>query len=531
MKKLLLIIGLIAGLAGASQTYNADVFNVRKYIGTPDSAKLKFRIKNTEAGVISPSGQTSIGYGTIKYQHTNNFFNNNTVIGYKALSENKRVECEEGECDSSYSYNNTVIGYEAMDSSLGGSENVAVGHQAMQNGIISGSVAIGARAMQKGSSNSVAIGRNAMLNGGFTSIAIGYSAIGNAGSAQSGSLAIGNYALDSTQTGGNIAIGGSAMAHSKTNTDNIAIGNSAMSYSDGNGGNIGIGSSALWLNQGAYNTAVGKFAMLYNTTGEQNAAFGTNALTNNTTGIKNACFGAAAGEQLTTGGYNTLSGMDAGFTLTVGAGNVAIGWNALASALNTRDTMSVAIGYWTAKGVNFGRYNVWLGAWSGSVAGQEDTVKYSTAIGYGSYTTKDSSVSIGADFVKETHINGKVGVGTRNPAYNLDVIGVISSSSIVKSRNIIWTDSVKNNVDFSITPGVAYEVIGVTDTRNIHFVGGNSGEVVELWLHAFDGGDITITGDVTDVDDSAITSLAPGYYTFRWFSDGGFWILKTWRNL
>ena len=134
----------------------------------------------------------------------------------------------------------------------------------------------------------VALGSSAAAaNAGVRNTAIGFQALqANVGGLDN--TAMGSQALRSlnptVSSGGNTAIGSSAMFSATTGVWNTAIGNSALQRVQG----------------GAGNTAVGRFALQNIDGTSNNTAIGNNAGFN-TTGGSNIAIGADAGSQVTTG--------------------------------------------------------------------------------------------------------------------------------------------------------------------------------------------------------------------------------------
>jgi len=107
-------------------------------------------------------------------------------------------------------------------------------------------------------------------------------------------VALGNLALNATNTGSgnNIAIGTSSLAANTSGNNNVGVGHNALSNNTTGGSNIGIGYQALNSNTtGSNNNATGQRTLFYNTTGGQNTGYGHNALFNNTTGSNNTAVG------------------------------------------------------------------------------------------------------------------------------------------------------------------------------------------------------------------------------------------------
>jgi len=160
--------------------------------------------------------------------------------------------------------------------------------------------------------------------------------------------AVGYQALYSNQVSQNTAVGSGALRSNAYGVGNTAVGYQTLNSSVGayHGGieNTAVGYQALYSNNdtsgtsanAAANTAVGYFALLYNTTGANNAASGAWALWDNTTGSNNTAVGGAALEFATTGSGNTAlgsaTGLPADFSNMTGSNNTFVGASATPGA-------------------------------------------------------------------------------------------------------------------------------------------------------------------------------------------------------
>lgn len=229
-------------------------------------------------------------------------------------------------------------------------------------------------------------------------IRVGVHTIGIAGSATTGSLAIGQDALGSyTGNYSNTAIGWKALSL-VTGGPNDAIGAEAMRYSIGATYNTAIGLAAGYRSQGTQNTFIGQYSGPfysdvtggYNTfigplvglfssgSSQRNTGIGANALYSFTNADSNTALGSTAGFDLTTGGSNTFIGDAAGRGVTTGTGNTVIG----------------------------------------RISGLSSTLSGTVIIGDGNGNQRI--------YVDNT---GNVGIGTTSPAERLDVSGSIKLDS------------------------------------------------------------------------------------------------------
>ena len=165
-------------------------------------------------------------------------------------------------------------------------------------------------------------------------------AAGNFTTQGSDNTAVGWNALTSNQGNGtepgpgnnNAAFGSQALQSNTTGSANTASGSGAL-YSNTTGVfNTASGEAALFNNTtGSSNTASGVAALYSNTTGTQNTAAGQGALRMNTTGGNNTASGFQALFSATTGSNNIAIGYQAGYAVTTGSYNIEIGTAGFAS--------------------------------------------------------------------------------------------------------------------------------------------------------------------------------------------------------
>jgi hypothetical protein len=130
--------------------------------------------------------------------------------------------------------------------------------------------------------------------------------------------------------------------------------------------------------EGYYNTFLGHLAGRLNTIGPCNTFIGNDTGYSNTTGGNSTLVGYQAGYMSTEGSYNTYLGFAAGYSNTTGLGNVFLGYRA---------------GYYE----------------TGSTKLYIDNSDTGNPLIYGEF---DNDV---------VAINGKLGVGTQSPGYNLEI--------------------------------------------------------------------------------------------------------------
>ena len=256
--------------------------------------------------------------------------------------------------DGGYPNANTAEGTGALNSlnTNNGGGNTAIGEFALQ-------------ALTAGSNNT-AVGVDALFsNTGEFNTAVGASALQNNTSADF-NTAVGDVALLSNTTGsGNTAIGASALQNNTNGGNNTAVGSTALARNGFDGtGNTAVGAGALFSNiSGGFNTAVG-FNALSKNTSSTNTGLGEEALFNNTNGTGNTATGAAALFKNISGNNNSASGLEALFSNTTGSNNTANGLLALET--NTAGHDNIAVGFQALKANTTGNNNIALGSNAGA---------------------------------------------------------------------------------------------------------------------------------------------------------------------
>ena len=198
-----------------TMTGNAGTNSAIDFIGTRDTATLRFRVNNTWAGEINANnGNVSYGAGAGRANTTGY---NNAVVGAAALYSNNA------------GYNNTAFGDSSLFSNTGGFSNTATGINAMK--------------------------RNTT---GVWNVAVGEAAL--------------EYGTNDSE---NTAVGAEALKNNTTGNENTAIGVIALNSNNTGMENTALGEATLYYNTtGNANTAVGGYALETNTTGTFNTALG-----------------------------------------------------------------------------------------------------------------------------------------------------------------------------------------------------------------------------------------------------------------
>jgi len=339
-------------------------------------------------------GSQNVGIGCYALDNNPMTGGQNTAIGYFSLSE-----IEGGD-------RNTGIGNACLGKLVDGNDNFALGSNAFDQKMVSGSRNWGAGSYAGrytsgsdnvflgyksgyGSSttpystgeNNVAIGNNTMeyLEDGNYNLVIGYYA-GRHITSGLNNVCIGYNAGTALNTGqANVCLGSNAGPKMTTGSNNFALGNGALYANVTGGANVAIGNACMYNMEGAYgvaiggdalrectthaNTAVGKDALRYPNLPQHCVAVGNSSMRGSTTTSpsNNVGIGDNAGLVLE-GTGNTLIGHNVGAALTAHNGNVAIGHNALAS--KDGSDICVAIGQYSGQYIT-GDRNTFVGQYAG----------------------------------------------------------------------------------------------------------------------------------------------------------------------
>jgi hypothetical protein len=362
---------IVAG-SGWSLTGNSGINPASQFIGNKDNQPLRFRVNNTQAGELNPSGNvfwglragqanasaySNIAIGTDALK-LNTFrgnlvaigdsalFNNATVTGYDYGGENTAIGSK-SLFSNTNGYGNTATGFQSLYYNAGGSTNTANGSYALyQNTSGYNNTANGAYALEN---NSTATDNTA--NGVFALYA---------NSSGGYNTAEGSQALYYNSTGSeNTVAGYKAMEFSTTGNNNTATGVGTLSHNSAGSDNTAIGHSALYTNSGSlgsYNTAVGSYALVGTPNSQYNTAIGYNAGSTYEMGYNNTILGANCGIGAP-GLYNCIAiGQDVTCTSNSQAriGNLAtnsiggtVGWSTLSDGRYKMDMQE------NVKGIDF----------------------------------------------------------------------------------------------------------------------------------------------------------------------------------
>jgi trimeric autotransporter adhesin len=257
---------------------------------------------------------------------------------------------------------NVAVGNNALNVNSTGYQNTAVGYAALQSNGQLANTGIGYAAGSQSTGHAVTlVGANA-----GSTISIG-----------TDEVAVGNDAMDNDDGSGstvgldNVAIGVHTLGHLTTGGFNVAVGNESMV---GCGTWSGEGSAGCLLT-GSDNTGVGQYTMAFiQGAAEENTALGYSALQNLTTGFQNICIGSESCPTITTGSLNVMIGRDVGTSIAATAtgilniGNLITGTGLEQGGAFTPGTVSIngtlSSGALTATGAVLG--TVTSSTWNGT---------------------------------------------------------------------------------------------------------------------------------------------------------------------
>jgi hypothetical protein len=354
---------------------------------------------------------------------------------------------------------------------------------------------------------------------------------GHVGTTGSYNTAMGyNSFLANTSGNYNAANGAFALGANTTGIFNTAMGFQSLQFNTTGNFNTGTGAYALNLNTtGINNTATGVNSMLNNTTGNYNTSNGFQAFFTNTTGYANTANGDSSLGSNTTGYQNTGDGYNALLHNTTGSNNTALGYkadvasaaltNATAIGANAQAGSSNTLILGGITGVNSGTsVNVGIGTNTpstplevftnapasvyvevGSFLSPNNTVAGDgTMIRVGSSATTNNAAQFrfyqGASGSASNFAqiglygnstgpailpNGNVGISTTTPAYPLDVVGSINTSTGYKVAGAAATGTYLrgNGTNFVGSAIQALDLsLGISGTTNTipKFTGANS---------------------------------------------------------
>ena len=323
----------------------------------------------------------------------------------------------------------------------GGIENTYIGIGAGHDTTVAKSnTAVGFNALAKATSGwaNTAVGRNALSTG----VGTGDLSIGGTGIEFYANTAVGEGAMTNATTGSyNTAVGTNALLNLTTGITNNAFGVHAGNNVTTGNANVFMGNDAgRNVSDGSFMIAIGYNSLYNNISGSGTIAIGQTAGFTDKAPDGNIYIGSAAGYYQNTGTRNTIIGTESAYGVSSYRGWYAslLGWRS-GYKLAQDNEGNVGIGYQSLYNITTGTYNTFLGSNTGNNASQKVDALRSIAIGQSSYTTKDDQAVFGAPSILETLLRGKVGIGTTDPSYNLDVSGNIHLTKELYSDGSVST--------------------------------------------------------------------------------------------
>jgi Chaperone of endosialidase len=312
---------------------------------------------------------------------------------------------------------NTFLGLNAGNMNSTGDQNTGVGAAVLYNDTGGNyNTAFGAGAMEFNSSAS----RNT---------AVGYQAL-NSNSTTGYNTAVGSEALALNTFGGdNTAIGAEALSSSTAGAANTAVGYAAMAANSNGGGNTAIGYSALFFNSsGLYNTAIGESAGFSNKSGSKNTflGFSTDANADNLTNA------TAVGAYAKVGASNSLV---LGGTGTY-AVNVGIGTETPSFPLTVSGTPNQVYAVFSEDGTDSAdnlKFQVAPGGGTSSTRYGYILGRFGNGFKVANFSSSGALILGAGSAAERMRItaSGKVGIGTTNPQFLLDVAGDVNFAGCV----------------------------------------------------------------------------------------------------
>jgi len=356
--------------------------------------------------------------------------------------------------------NNTAVGFNALSRNASGSNNIAIGDYALENNTISGAnVAIGSGTLKASTAGpNIAIGYEAMLanTSGQKNLAIGHWTL-RRNSTKSGNIAIGFESQREAAGSNNVSVGNETLKFS-TGNYNTAVGLSNLYSNTSGDNNTGVGFKSLFSNtKGKFNTGIGSMALYSNGEGDSNTAIGFDSLSSNNSGSNNTAVGDNALSQNTSGSNNTAIGYNAGYHVTTQF-NTIVGQSALLRNTGSGG-FNTAVGSAAMSGASSSQaaYNTVVGA---SALNKAKGALHNVAIGYNAMTTSNDSngdfnTAVGdSAMTSNTSGNNNTAIGYQACQYvtgsNVTCIGANSGpekdSSLNSKSNIVYIGTASDTV-------------------------------------------------------------------------------------
>lgn len=421
---------------------NAGTTPGTNFIGTTDNQDVVFKRNNVQAGMLNnANGNTTWGVGSMTSAATGT---NNVAVGNQALNANtsgsRNTATGQGALAANNGNDNTADGYQALYANTTGVWNTATGQSALTANTTGNSNTAdgqGALTTNTTGANNTATGAAALYanSTGGSNTADGLNSLTKNTTGNENS-AVGYFSLANNTIGiENSALGYNASFQNTTGNNNVAVGLAAIQQNQTGNGNTGLGFRALQggnsINSFNYGTAVGDSAA-FNNKAVATTAVGAFSLLSNTTGTYNTATGYKALYANTSGAFNTAAGDFSLPANTTGGNNVAIGHASLYG--NSTGSSNVAIGSTALFNSNAdGNTAIGAAALNSVISGT-----YNTGLGYNANVASTSLTNTTA-----------IGYNASTTASNSVVVGNASVTSIggYTSWSNLSDERFKNNIN------------------------------------------------------------------------------------
>ena len=426
----------------------------------------------TNGQVLSTNGSGTLSWTTVsgvssldglsdaKVQGTD--FNGSMILGHRTTGS------------LSLARYNTAVGIGSLDAITSGDDNTAIGYNALSAAQDAfGLTAVGSGALEKAvnATRTVAIGYQAGYNitSGQYSVFVGFES-GKAYTSQANSVGVGYQSLLVATGDDNVAIGSQASVGVTSGIRNVVIGSGAGANVTTGNSNIIIGyaagpsanvSNSLYIDNSQTNSPLiyGDFSTDQLTlNGHVEVAIGTTTSTVPFSIVGTGIQGAANVENAYLGTdvptlfvRNTTNSADANAVLLVGVG----GSGGASSAGDAYLSLDVAT----------------VGGWSMGIDNSDsDKLKFLDSWDFKS--DGGTPDEYGLPVMTMTRLTRRVGIGTENPAYMLDVAGDINASGAL-------------TINGTLTAGNS--TLGATTATYITALKGSAAEGGEMYIEFGDG--------------------------------------------
>ena len=295
----------------------------------------------------------------------------------------------------------------------------------------------------------------------------------------------------------------------------------------------GVNNSAL------NNAGFGRYSLYNNTTGSYNTGSGAYSLYGNTTGGDNTGSGAYSLYSNIDGELNTGSGLNSLYNNTTGWSNTGSGAYSLYSNIDGEG--NTGSGVYSLRNNKTGSNNTGMGYAAGYNAKQKVDAKNQILIGANTYGTRDSIAVIGANFMKETILRGKLidstlsaGAGTKAVRWNSSTGEfTYADTTVGNSVNLVFGGGSGASADTAVftTSAIYGSFYNESDTLYVQSMrgvlqGSSPSVTYKVWYNTSvnnesgatalvtSGSSLTSTTSGTNVTSFNATSIPPGVWVW-----------------